>query len=185
MAVFMGLVTIALVGTVCADEPEKDGPRFSNARLEAEDLAEFLGIEVWAFSYEGPATRCWLEVTEVGQKTVNQTKILEVNTSGGGHDAWPGRVVLFMRPGDLQLRVKSEASSGGASVTLPGNALWWGWKSSHGKSMRLQRPVTLEPGKAVTLLHYEKEESGSITEQGTPHRKVKLEIKVETVKDER
>ena len=127
-----------------------DGPTFANAAIEADELADFLGITTWAFTYDGGSPHCWVEMTEEGQATVSQPRILEVKTTQAGAAAASGKILLFLNPGNIQLRVNSKVSRGGAGIGLPQDALWWGWKAYNGSSSRLQRPVALKQGHEIS-----------------------------------
>jgi hypothetical protein len=150
---------------------------FANAPLEADELAEFLGITAWAFSYEGNPPRCWVEVAEEGQKTVSQRKILDVHEVNGGKEADHGKILFFLRPGNLELRLNSGVSHGGAGITLRQDALWWGWKATQGSSTRLQRPLSAKSGQEVTLLRYDMEEAKESAKDPKSPRKVRLLLK--------
>ncbi len=145
--------------TQTAAQPPKQGQTFANAAIDADELADFLGITIWAFAYDGGAPRCWVEVIEEGQKTVSQPKILDVKANPQATDGAGGKILLFLRPGNVELRINSAVSRGGAGIGLPQDALWWGWKGSSGSSTRLERPVALKAGQEVTLLRHEMEEA--------------------------
>jgi hypothetical protein len=158
-------------------QPPKQGQTFANGVVEAEELADFLGITIWAFVYDGGAPRCWVEVIEEGQKTVSQPKILDTKASAQGPDGPGGKILLFLRPGNIELRINSAVSRGGAGIGLAQDALWWGWKGSSGSSTRLQRPVALKPGQEVTLLRHDMEEAKETAKDPKKPRRVRLLLK--------
>ncbi|WP_165249619.1 hypothetical protein [Paludisphaera soli] len=161
-------------------EEGKPGSAIRNGELTAEELADFLGVGSWVFEYEGGRPRCWLEVEEAGQKTVSQKRVMQVEESNKGPEARRGKVLFFLRRGDLQLRINSGASRGGAGVALPADALWWGWPSFSGSTTRLEKPAAPRPGEEVVLLRHETEEP---RQDGKDPRKVVLTLKM-TVEDE-
>jgi hypothetical protein len=156
--------------------PSAPGQTFANAEVDAEELAEFLGITIWAFAYDGGAPRCWVEIHEDGQKTVSQPKVLEVRAGGPANGAG-GKILLFLRPGNLELRLNSSVSRGGAGISLSREALWWGWKASTGSTTRLERPISLKPGQEVTLLRHDIEEAKETARDPKKPRKVQLLLK--------
>ena len=167
-----------------AAQPPKEGPTFANAAIDADELADFLGITIWAFAYDGGTPRCWVEVIEEGQKTVSQPKILDVKANLQATDGEGGKILLFLRPGNVELRINSPASRGGAGIGLSRDALWWGWKASSGSTTRLERPVALKAGQEVTLLRHEMEEAKDTAKNPKKPRKVSLLLKaaIETEK---
>jgi hypothetical protein len=167
---------VATAGTGTA-EPPADGPTFANGAIEAEELADFLGIITWAFTYDGGSPLCWVEVTEEGQKTVSQPRILEVKTAQAGVNSAGGKILLLVKPGDIQLRVNSRVARGGAGIGLPQDALWWGWKAYSGSTTRLQRPVALKEGHEIMLLRYDVEEPKSVAKDAQHPRKVHMVVK--------
>jgi hypothetical protein len=127
-----------------------DGPTITNSALSADELAYFLGVEAWVFEYEGGSPHCWLEVSEEGQKTVEKKVLLEVNARSGGRGE-KGRIILFIKRGEIKLRDHAESSESGASVGLNAKSLWWGWESWGGSMKRLPK-TTLAAGAEVNLL---------------------------------
>jgi hypothetical protein len=150
---------------------------FANAPVETEELAEFLGITAWAFRFEGNPPRCWVEVIEENQKTVSQPKVLDVKEPNTGKEASQGKILLFLRPGNLELRLNSGAAHGGAGIALRQDALWWGWKATQGASTRLQRPIAVKPGQEVTLLRYDMEEPREAARDSRKPRRVSILLK--------
>ena len=177
LLVFSVFGFVATVETGIAAQPPADGPTFANAAIEADELADFLGITTWAFTYDGGSPHCWVEMTEEGQATVSQPRILEVKTTQAGAAAASGKILLFLNPGNIQLRVNSKVSRGGAGIGLPQDALWWGWKAYNGSSSRLQRPVALKQGHEITLLRYDVEEPKNAAKEPKHPRKVHMVVK--------
>ena len=171
--------------TTAAAQPPKEAPTFANAAIDADELADFLGITIWAFAYDGGAPRCWVEVIEEGQKTVSQPKILDVKASSQAGDGAGGKILLFLRPGNVELRINSSVSRGGAGISLSQDALWWGWKASSGSSTRLERPVALKPGQEVTLLRHDMEEAKETAKDPKKPRKLRLLLKAAIEKEQR
>ncbi len=149
-----------------------------NGELKAEELAEVLGIGAWVFEYEGGRPRCWLEVEEEGQKTVSKKEVLAVEESNKTPEGRRGKVLFFVRPGDLQVRIHSGVSRGGAGIAMPPDALWWGWKSFAGTTDRLERPAAPKPGEAVVLLRHETREGEADAKDPKKPRKVTLTLKL-------
>jgi hypothetical protein len=170
--------------TQTAAHPPKQGQTFANAAIEADELADFLGITIWAFAYDGGAPRCWVEVIEEGQKTVSQPKIIDVKANSQASDGPGGKILLFLRPGNAELRINSAVSRGGAGIGLSQDALWWGWKGSSGSSTRLERPVSLKAGQEITLLRHDMEEAKETAKDPKKPRRVRLLLKaaIETEK---
>ena len=159
----------------CFAQEAAPAPAIRNGELTAEELADFLGVGAWVFEYEGGRPRCWLEVEEVGQKTVSKPKVLEVAEPNERPEAHRGKVLFFLRRGDIQLRIHSGASRGGSGIALPPEALWWGWPAFSGSTTRLERPAAPKPGDEVVLLRYESEEAVQGVEKP---RKVVLTLKL-------
>ncbi|MDG3004103.1 hypothetical protein [Paludisphaera mucosa] len=160
-----------------AEEPRPAGTVRSSS-LSAEDLADFLGIGAWVFEYEGGRPKCWLEAEEVGQKTVSKKEILLVKEANKTPGADRGKILFFLRPSDLQLRIHSEASRGGSGIALPPDALWWGWKAFAGSTTRIEKPVAPKPGEDVVLLRYETQELEADAKDPKHPRKVVLTLKL-------
>ncbi len=160
-----------------AAEPPPAGLTFTNAAIDADELADFLGITIWAFAYDGGAPRCWVEVFEEGQKTVTQPRILDVKASPQTRDGVGGKILLFLRPGNVELRINSSVARGGAGIDLSRDALWWGWKGRSGSTTRLERPVALKPGQEITLLRHDMGEAKETAADPSKPRKVRLLLK--------
>ena len=149
-----------------------------NGSLSADDLAEFLGVGAWAFEYEGGRPKCLLEVEEEGQKTVSKKEVLAVEEPNKGEAGRRGKILLFMRRTDIQLRIHSGASRGGSGMALPADALWWGWKAFSGSTTRLEKPVAPKPGESIVLLRHEMTETGEGLANPKRPRKVVLTLKL-------
>ncbi len=167
----------AAAQSVTSGKAAVEGPTLANATIDTDELADFLGIKTWAFSFDGGSPHCWVEVTEEGQTTVSRPKILELRTSQADAAADSGKILLFLRPGDIQLRVNARVSRGGAGLNLPPTALWWGWKAYSGSATRLERPVALKEGHEITLLRYSVEEPKDVAKDPNHPRKVSLVVK--------
>jgi hypothetical protein len=175
-----GVVGLLAFSARAEEAKPSAGSAIRNGELTAEELADFLGVGAWVFEYEGGRPRCWLEIEEEGQKTVSQKLVIQVEEANKRPEARRGKVLFFLRRGDLQLRIHSGASRGGAGVALPADALWWGWPSFSGATTRLEKPAAPEPGEEVVLLRHETEEPGR---DAKDPRKVVLTLKL-TVEEE-
>ncbi|MFO0890200.1 MAG: hypothetical protein U0790_13805 [Isosphaeraceae bacterium] len=173
----LGLGLARSGGPALAAQSAKPSTILANAPLEAGELADFLGISSWAFAYEGGVPECWLEVQEEGQQTVKNAKLLGIKEPNQSREAMRGKILLFLRPGNLELRINSGASSGGAGVTLPPDALWWAWKGRAGSSQRLERPVAPKPGQDVTLMNITMDEDKAVAKDPKKPRRVQLVLK--------
>lgn len=167
-----------LVVSTRAREAAAPPREIRNGSLSAEDLAEFLGVGAWVFEYEGGRPKCLLEVEEVGQKTVSKKEVLSVEEPNHGPDGRRGKILLFLRRADVQVRIHSEASRGGAGMALPPDALWWGWKAFSGSTTRLEKPIAPKPGETVVLLRQEMNETGPDVADPKHPRKVVMTLKL-------
>ena len=175
---FLGvLLAAATLRPALVEEAPAPGA-IRNGELTADDLAEFLGVGAWVFEYEGGRPRCWLEIEEEGQKTVSKKEVLAVEESNRRPEAYRGKILFFLRPADAQLRIHSGASRGGAGMSLPADALWWGWKSFSGSTTRLEKPAAPKPGEAVVLLRHETQEGADDAKDPKHPRKVVLTLKM-------
>jgi hypothetical protein len=173
------ILSIAILSATSLAQQAAAPPReVRNGALSAEDLAEFLGVGAWVFEYDGGRPRCFLEVEEEGQKTVSKKEVLTVEETNRGPDGRRGKVLLFLRRADVQLRIHSEASRGGAGMALPPDALWWGWKAFSGSTTRLEKPITPKTGEPVVLLRHEMTEAGDGVADPKHPRKVVLTLKL-------
>jgi hypothetical protein len=165
--------------------PAQIAETFMNATVDADELADFLGISVWAFAYDGESPRCWVEVTEEGQKTVSQPKIIDVPARQGPNAGGGGKILLFLKPGTIELRRNSRVAREGGGVGLAPDALWWGWKGGGGSTTRLERPVALKAGQEITLLSHEMQEVKDFAKDPKNPRKVRLVLKAAVANEKR
>jgi len=149
-----------------------------NGELSAEELADFLGVGVWVFEYDGGRPRCRLEIEEEGQQTVSKKEVLVVEEPADAPDAGkgPGKILFFLRPADIQVRINSATTRGGSGLALPADALWWGWSGFSGSTTRLEKPIDPKPGEDVVLLRYETQEAKEGAEDPEHLRKVVLTL---------
>lgn len=56
--------------TLAAQPATGDAAGVVQQSLDAETLADLLGVEAWRFNYAGGPGHCWLEIEEVGQETM-------------------------------------------------------------------------------------------------------------------
>jgi hypothetical protein len=153
-------------------------PRIANDTLNAEQLATFLGIDAWVFAYEGKLERCWVEIHEEGQKTVGPEVFASLEPPRGDTPAPGGKILLFLRRGEMKLFLETGKVRSAGVVTLGQDDLWWGWKGSYyGSSGRLQRTVTPEAGKDVVLVTYSQEQAPGSAANAPPPKKVQLQLK--------
>lgn len=186
MSRWLGLLSIFTVsGLLPTTTAQQSAParEIRNGSLSADDLAEFLGVSAWVFQYEGGRPKCLLEIEEEGQKTVSKKEVLAVEEPNHGPEARRGKILLFMRRADVQLRIHSEASRGGAGMALPPDALWWGWKAFSGSTSRMEKPVAPRPGEPVVLLRHEMTETGDGIADPKHPRKVVLTLKLTVESD--
>ncbi len=171
-----------------------DGPRLEPAKLEADELANILGISSWTFHYSGGRVRCWLEITENGQKTTEPPKGLQVPAGSAAvpekrnDKEYDGRILLWWHRSEqgpvLGLRTDygTEKGRNGNSFVeaLKPDALWWGWKgwSAHGgTTWTSSPPQILKPGEEFTLLNYEVNEIKETAKDPKAPRKITIELK--------
>jgi hypothetical protein len=156
-------------------------PRLEKSNLEAEELADFLGIDAWTFRYSGGRVRCWLEIQEGGRTAVEPVDGVQ-DPNRGNADAEQGKILLWIRRGEIRLRVHSGASKGGYFKSLAEDALWWGWKSSSGQEHILpvragEKGVQVKPGEEVTLLRLMRQEVRDRAHESASARKVTILLK--------
>ena len=179
------ITVLSIVGLLPAAFAQQAAPprEIRNGSLSADDLAEFLGVSAWVFEYEGGRPKCLLQIEEEGQKTLSKKEVLAVEEPNHGPEAHRGKILLFMRRADVQLRIHSEASRGGAGMALPPDALWWGWKSFSGSTSRLEKPVGPKAGEPVVLLRHEMTETGEGVADPKHPRKVVMTLKLTVESD--
>jgi hypothetical protein len=182
----VGMIGLVLTFLYCTsnpgavqDRPETPG-RLSNGTLDAQNLAIFLGIDAWVFEYEGGYPKCWVEITEEGQNTVDSRNTrLEIAETNHLPEAKKGKILLFLKRGELHSRIQSGISRSDAAAGLAQDALWWGWKGgAAGQSAVLQKTVKPKPGEEVTLLNLSNQEFKNPSAKDQPQRKVRLLFKV-------
>jgi hypothetical protein len=146
------------------------------SKLEAQELADILGITVWTFRYSGGRVRCWLEIDENGKKTKEPPDGVQ-DPNKGNVKAKEGKILLWWRRGELALRTQSGASNGGYVKGLPQDALWWGWKGWSGSTQTFSPPMARGPGSEITLLRYEAVEIPQEAKDPKQRRKVTIVLK--------
>jgi hypothetical protein len=176
----VGLALICGLGSAKSDasrDPAEGVPRIANDTLSAEQLATFLGIDAWVFTYEGNLLRCWIEVHEDGQKTVDREVLAKVETQQGHKPATDGRILLFIRRGEMKLHLQSGGGSSTAALGMGQDDLWWGWKTFTGSTTRLHKTETPKAGEDVVLVIQDHQEAPSSDAKAPPPKKVRLQLK--------
>jgi hypothetical protein len=156
--------------------PAEPSPRFSEGALDADNLATFLGLDVNTFEYEGGYPKCWVEITEEGQKTVGQAKVLEIAELNRVPGAKRGKILFFLKRGLLATRIQSRSATNNAQMALPDDALWWGWKSQS-SGMTERHPTEPKLGETVTLMKTIWAEIKDDSGKPEKPRRVQLELK--------
>src|SRR5438128_6066680 len=139
-----GLLLLGLHGVPPQMEAsdEQAGHHVEASKVDAQELAEILGIQVWAFHYSGGRIHCSVEIDEDGKNK-------EVLSLDSGKNSQKGRILFWVQRGQIVLR----ASPGGtAGMGLPNDGLWWGWKSWTGEISTPDHPVAPKPGEEFTLM---------------------------------
>jgi hypothetical protein len=154
----------------------QDSPHLEAGKLDAQELAEILGISIWTFRYSGGRVRCWLEINENGVTSKEPPSGVQ-DPNKGNAKAKEGKIVLWWRQGQLGLRINSGTASSPYSKTLPNDALWWGWKSSFGRTNLASAPAATKPGEEITLLRHEAEEFKGTAKDPKAPRKVVIVLK--------
>jgi hypothetical protein len=155
---------------------QQDAPRLEPSKLEAQELADILGISVWTFRYSGGRVRCWLEIDENGNKTKKPPDGVQ-DPNKGNVGAKEGKILLWWRREQLALRVQSRASAGNYVEGLAHDSLWWGWKTWSGSVSVLSTAGSRKPGSEITLLRYEAVEIPEKAKDPKQPRKVTIVLK--------
>jgi hypothetical protein len=168
-------------GLGAAAEGQPGNARLGPSELEAQELAEHLGLSVWTFDYSGGRVRTWLEIDEDGKTTTFPDRGGVQDPNQHNEAAKRGRILFWMEPGKLTLRIHSGASSGGASKGLPTDALWWGWKgyNTSSSSYKFETTATARPGKTLTLLDFQAREDKESAKDPNKPRTIKLRLQAE------
>jgi hypothetical protein len=150
-------------------------PKIEPGEVTAGELASFLGITVRTFRYSGGRVRVWYEVEKDGETTRHPRD--GVRDPNDDPKAESGKILLWVKPGTISLRLHSGIAQGGYSQGLPTDALWWGWKSYSTTEQSKSAPVTPAEGEEVTLLNYEVREGPSDTKPPGEAKQIILRLK--------
>jgi hypothetical protein len=175
-------------GTQQAGPPERLS--LEPAKLEADELANILGISSWTFQYSGGRMRCWLEITENGQKTIEPPKGLQVPAGSAAvpekrnDKDYDGRILLWWHRSEkgpeigLRMDYGTERGRNGSNFlkALQPDALWWGWKGWSGSGGSTP-PQILKPREEFTLLKYDVDEIKETAKDPKAPRKITIELK--------
>jgi hypothetical protein len=170
--------TASLIG--CGEG--ESGRHLKQVDLTGNQLAEMLGIPVWAFSFSGGPVECWVEISEVGQKTM-PTRLPEKGTLGQGLGAKEseGTIVIWWtkNPADNSGVLHYKAPGMQLEQAIDPGAFTFGWTSvaSSGTPSGKAKAEQGKPGDEIILLDYQaKEVVGSARSKAAP-RSVNLRLK--------
>jgi hypothetical protein len=152
--------------------------RLEPAKLDADELADFLGVSVWTFHYSGGRVRCWVEIEQNGKTTTFPPQGAQ-DPNRGNDKAKEGKILLWLRPGTLKLSINSGVSHGNFIEALPQDGLWWAWKASTGLIQGESGPFTPKTGVEITLLRYQVTERGPGSEVLKSPRTITIVLKAQ------
>jgi hypothetical protein len=197
-AVKRGVRPIALTLEDRKNALPRDYPEFLRAGMTDERLAQDLELQAWAFDYSGGPLRCWLEVAEVGQKTMSirhptegygdwvcpaeaghlvfsvgrgASERMKVLMQKQGKDAFPESMTF-----NLKLRSNPVGKSGSFGTSTGDSPLWYRWPGADKKlTVKADEIEAYKLEEAFTIISIECTEQEP-AKKGSP-RKATLALK--------
>lgn len=145
--------------------------RFVESQITAEELADHLGIHHFAFDFENMKV-AWRLVKDGGGEVQELSGGPTTGRGGEHQQPVPGRIQLFVQPGNIRTVVENGGNGGNQSLGVGKDSLWYSWPG-HSLTKKVHQATDPLPlGKEITLVAIEAEERGANGEvlPGTPRK---------------